>query len=271
MGDGGSTPSPFIAGEGQPAPPTITGNDGFSLHAAVTRQVGQLPRQHGEAKTPTSNQPPRVNQGRRLLGPAVLRTCPLASPRSQVRARLGPGGYCRLPGNGGPQTCLPAAHGVALPAGPYGPSSPTSIQDPRKGPCLARRMTQDLLGGGEIKARGTSRGSCDASHDDQGQAGTRRAPARVVSLFPLSKEASAGAEYQGVKQRFPYRCNETKTSRTTRQRSPWSPRRRHHQSLLQAKTAFVRISCTSCPLSNWPLLAPFPLNIWKRTRASIKG
>ena len=49
----------------------------------------------------------------RLLVPAALRTCPLASPRSHVRARLGPGGYCRRPGNGGPQTCLPAACGVA--------------------------------------------------------------------------------------------------------------------------------------------------------------
>ena len=39
------------------------------------------------------------------------------------------------------------------------------------------------------------------------------------------------------------------------------PKAAHHQSLLQAKTAFVRISCTSCPLSNCPLLAPFLLNI----------
>ena len=54
---------------------------------------------------------------------------------------------CRRPGNGGSQTCLPAAHGVALRAGPYGPSSPTSFQDPREGPSLARRTTQDLLGG----------------------------------------------------------------------------------------------------------------------------
>ena len=29
MGDGGSVPSPFITREGQPAPPTIAGNDGF--------------------------------------------------------------------------------------------------------------------------------------------------------------------------------------------------------------------------------------------------
>ena len=132
MSDGGSAHSSFIAGEGQPAIPMITGNDDFSLHAVGTHQVGQLPRQHGEAKAPTSSQSPHVNQGRRLLGPAALCTCPLVSPRSQVRARLGPGGYCRRPGNGGPQTCLPAAHGVAPLAALYGPSSPANTQDPRE-------------------------------------------------------------------------------------------------------------------------------------------
>ena len=104
---------------------------------------------------------------------------------------------------------------------------------------------------------------------------TRRAPggrqrAQCTCFLFGAKEASAGAEYRGVKQRFPYQCNETKTSRTARRRSPWSPRRRHHQSLLQAKTAFVRISCTSCPLSNWPLLAPFPLNIWREDQGLYK-
>ena len=54
--------------------------------------VGQLPRQRVEVETPTSYQSPRVNQGCRRLGPAALHTCPLASPRSQVRARLGPAG-----------------------------------------------------------------------------------------------------------------------------------------------------------------------------------
>ena len=39
---------------------------------------------------------------------------------------------------------------------------------------------------------------------------------------------------------------------------------------LQAKTAFVRIACTSCPLSNWPLLAPFPLNIWGEDQGLYK-
>ena len=114
-------------------------------------------------------------------------------------------------------------------------------------------------GGGEIKARSTSRGARDASHDDQDQAGARRAPGgRQPAQCPCflfgAKGASAGAEYQGIKQRFPYRCNETKTSRTAGRRSPWSPRQCHHQSLWQAKTTFVRIACTSCPPSNSPAI-----------------
>ena len=55
---------------------------------------------------------------------------------------------CRCSGNGGPQTCLPAAHGMALLAGLYGPSSSTRNQDPREGPSLVRRTTQDLLRSG---------------------------------------------------------------------------------------------------------------------------
>ena len=69
-----------------------------------------------------------------------------------------------------------------------------------------------------------------------------------------AKEASAGEEYRGIRQRLLYWCNETKTRRTARWRSLWSPRRRHHQSFSQAKTTFVRIACTSCPPSNWPVV-----------------
>ena len=42
------------------------------------------------------------------------------------------------------------------------------------------------------------------------------------------------------------------------------------QSFSDVKTAFVRISCTSCPPSNWPLLAPFPLNIWEEDQGLYK-
>ena len=103
---------------------------------------------------------------------------------------------------------------------------------------------------------------------------TRRAPGghqrvqRPCFLFG-AKEAGAGEEYRGIRQRFPYRCNETKTRRTAGRRSSWSPRRRHHQSLWQAKTAFVRISCTSRPLQIGRCGIPFRLIFEKRTRASI--
>ena len=104
---------------------------------------------------------------------------------------------------------------------------------------------------------------------------TRRAPGdRQRMQCPCflfgAKGASTGAEYRGIKQRFPYQCNETKTSRTARRRSPWSPRRRHHQSLSQEKIAFVRISCTSCPLSNWPLWDPFPTKFWGEDQGHYK-
>ena len=162
--------------------------------------VGQLPRLHGEAETPTSNQPPRVDQGRRLWGPAALHTCPLASPRSQVRARLGPGGYCWRSGNGGPQTCLPAAHGVALrgarTAHLHQQAFKTLARD--EASRGGRHKTSSgaaspgwLVRGGEIKARQTSRGSRDVSHDDRDQAG---ACARSVLISPLVLRERAQAQ-----------------------------------------------------------------------------
>ena len=71
----------------------------------------------------------------------------------------------------------------------------------------------------------------------------RRAPggrqhAQCPRFLFGAKEASTCEESRGIRQRFPYRCNKPKTSRTTGRRSPWSPRRRHHQSLWQAKTTF---------------------------------
>ena len=67
-----------------------------------------------------------------------------------------------------------------------------------------------LTRGGEIKARQTSRGPRDVSHDDRDQAG---ASAQCPCFLFGAKGASAGVEYRGIKQRFPYLCNETKTSR----------------------------------------------------------
>ena len=70
----------YSQGEANHRPPRSKVIMIFFLHAAGPRQVGQLPRQHGVAEPPTSNQLSCVDQGRRLFGPAALRTCPLASP-----------------------------------------------------------------------------------------------------------------------------------------------------------------------------------------------
>ena len=79
-------------------------------------------------------------------------------------------------------------------AGLYGPSSSARHSRPSRGakPHEAddtippqERPHQAGSRGAEIKARQTSRGSHDVSHDDRDQAGTRRAPARAMSLFPL--------------------------------------------------------------------------------------
>ena len=55
---------------------------------------------------------------------------------------------CQRSGNRGPQTCLPAAHGVAKQVGRTAHLHQQGIQDPREGPSLARRTTQDLLWSG---------------------------------------------------------------------------------------------------------------------------
>ena len=151
----------LMAGEGQSPTSTIAGNhDPLCMQGLV--QSMQLPRRHGEVETPTSNQPPRGAQGRGLLGPTALRSCPFASLHGQVRARLGPGGYCRCSGNGGPKTCLPAGRGVAQKGGPTRPIFTNTNPRPSRGAKprgaddaelpQARPHQAGSRGGGEFKA-----------------------------------------------------------------------------------------------------------------------
>ena len=260
----GARRSILMAGDGQPTAPTIAGNyDPLCMQGLV--QSVQLPRRRGEVETPTSNQPPRGAQSRRLLGPAALRSCPFASLHGQVRARLGPGGYYWRSGNGGPQTCLPAACGVAQGAAQDGPSSSARAQHPREGPSLAGRMTGSFLRHDLIRLareeaersrRGTSRGAHDASHDDRGQAGARRAPACTESSFLFGAKGESACK--SIKQTQPFRCNKTKTSRTAGWRSSWSPSWRHDQGLWQARTDFSQDKCTRCSPSKWPIVGALP-------------
>ena len=176
------------------------------MHAG-TCQFAQLPRCHGGAGPPTSNQPPRGARGRRPLGPVALRTCPFASLLSQVRARLGPGGYCRRSGNGGPQTCLPTACGVAQGVAQHGPSSSARAQDPREGPSLAGRTTGSFLRHSLVRLaheeaersrQGTSRGAHDASHDDQGRQAGASPRSVLLSSLVQRGQAQARASSKGI-------------------------------------------------------------------------
>ena len=86
--------------------------------------------------------------------------------------------------------------------------------------------------------------------------GARRAPAAQCPPFLFgAKGASAG---ESIKQRHPFRCNKTKTSRTAGWMSSWSPSRRHHQSLWQARTNFSQDKCTRCSPSKWPIVGALP-------------
>src|SRR3954470_14274530 len=95
--------------------------------------------------------------------------------------------------------------------------------------------------------------------------GARRAPDRTASSPYLfgAKGASAG---ERIKQRHPFRCNETKTSPTVGMSSSWSPERRHHRAFGRRGPTLVRISVLYVPLRIGQLLAPFPLNIWEEAQ-----
>ena len=97
---------------------------------------------------------------------------------------------------------------------------------------------------------------------------TRRAPSgRRPTQCPCflfgAKGASAGVEYRGIRQRLPFQCNETKTSRAAGGGHHGSQDGIIASAFGSRRPTLVGITCTSCSPSKWPLLAPFPLNIWE--------
>ena len=120
--------------------------------------------------------------------------------------------YCRRSGNGGTQTCLPVACGVAQGVAQYGPSSSTHAQDPCEGPSLAGRTTGGFLRHGLVRLaheeaersrRGTSRGARDASHDDSGrQAGASPRSVLLSSLVQRGQAQPRSTEASGKGCRF---------------------------------------------------------------------
>ena len=123
---GAPPPSPFIAREGQPAPPTIAGNDGFPCMSQGLVKSSSCRGSMGKRRRP---RPINHHASTEAAGFWVPR-CSELDP--WLRREAKPGGYCRRSGNGGPQTCLPAAHGVAKPAGRTAHLHQQGIQDPRE-------------------------------------------------------------------------------------------------------------------------------------------
>ena len=175
---------------------------------------------------------------------------------------------CRRSGNGGPQTCLPVAW---LMWGPqHGPSSSAQAQDPCEGPSLAGRMIGSFLRSSLIRRareeaersrQGTSRGACDTSHDDRDQAGTGL---RSVLVSPLVQRGQAQAWSTKASSKG-YHFSATRPRPAERQDGG---HRGAQDSVITSafgsrRPTLFRITCTRCSPSKWPLLAPFPLNIWE--------
>ena len=116
-------------------------------------------------------------------------------------------------------------------------------------------------GGGEIKARVPHEVLMTQAMTIE----TRRAPGgrRPVQCpcFPFgAKGASAG---KGIRQRQPFRCNKTKTSRTAGWRSSRAQAGVTVRVFGRRGPTLVRVSVLDVPLQNGQLLSPFPLNIWE--------
>ena len=118
------------------------------------------------------------------------------------------------------------------------------------------------------QGRGTSRGAHDASHDDQDQAGASLRSVLVSSLVQRgqaqarSTEASSKGYHFGATRPRPAGRQDgghrgAQDGVTTR-------------AFARRRLLFVRITCTSCSPSKWPLLAPFPLNIWEEDQGLYK-
>ena len=123
-------------------------------------------------------------------------------------------------------------------------------------------------GGGEIQARGTSRGSHDASHDDQSQAGASTHSV-LVSPFVLRRQAQAQSTEASGKG---FHIGATRPRPTQRQDGG---HRGSQDGVITStfgsrRPPLVRIACTSRPPSKWPLLSPFPLNIWEEDQGLYK-
>ena len=147
------------------------------------------------------------------------------------------------------------AQGVAQ----YGPSSSTQAQDPREGPSLAGRMMQGFLRNGLTRQ---ARKEAKRSRQGSRQGGRQKdAGLRSVLVSSLVQRGQAQAKVSSKGNHF----GATRPKPAGRQDG--GHRGAQDGVIASAfgsrRPTLVRITCTRCSPSKWPLLAPFPLNIWE--------
>ena len=178
-------------------------------------------------------------------------------------------------GPGVPRLAFLQPHSVAQPTARDGPASsidnsrPSRGAKPREADDIKSSLGTASLGwlprSGNITARCTSRGSHDVSHDDQGQAGASGRSVPVSSLV-LRRQAQTRSPEESSKG---FHSGATRP-RPPGRRSSRSPPLRQLQSFLQAKTTFVRITCTSCLPSNLAVVGSLPAYNWDEDQGHYK-
>ena len=137
-------------------------------------------------ETPTSNQPPRVDQGRRLLGPRRSALALWLRLEAKPERALGPGATVGVLGTGVPRlACLWPTMWLYERA-----HTAKASRGGRHKTSSGAASPGWLMRGGEFKARQTSRGSSDVIRDDRDQAGTSMHNVLVSSLV-LRRQARA--------------------------------------------------------------------------------
>ena len=177
MGDGGSAPLPFIPGEGQPAPPTITSNNGFPCLSLGLVKLSSCRGSMGKRRRPRPINRHASTKAVGCWGPWRSALALWLRLEAKSERALCPGATVGVLGMGVPRLaclrpttwlCEPARmahlHQQAFNTLARGQASRGGRHKTSSGAASPGWLTR----GGEIKARGTSRGFCHASRDDRG-------------------------------------------------------------------------------------------------------
>ena len=107
MGDGGSAPSPFIAREGQPAPPTIAGNDGFPCMSQGLVKSSSCRGSMEKQRRPRPINRHALTEAAGFWGPRCSVLDPWLRREAKPERTLGPGAIVGVLGMGVPRlACL---------------------------------------------------------------------------------------------------------------------------------------------------------------------